>query len=64
MIGSGFDRRDSGNEGSGAASSGQKKRVYDLAKELGLANKVLLEKIRGAGIEVANHMSNLDAAEV
>ncbi len=64
MIGSGFDRRDSGNEGSGAASSGQKQRVYDLAKELGLANKVLLEKIRGAGIEVANHMSNLDAAEV
>jgi len=64
MIGSGFDRRDSGNDGSGAPGSGQKKRVYDLAKELGLANKDLLVKIRAAGIEVANHMSNLDASEV
>jgi translation initiation factor IF-2 len=62
MMGSGFDRRDSGNEGS--ASPSQKKRVYDLAKELGLTNKNLLEKIRAVGIEVANHMSNLDGVEV
>ncbi|MBN2573948.1 MAG: translation initiation factor IF-2 N-terminal domain-containing protein, partial [Deltaproteobacteria bacterium] len=64
MIGSGFDRRDSGNDGSGATSPGQKKRVYELAKELGLQNKDLLDKIRALGIEVGNHMSNLDGAEV
>jgi translation initiation factor IF-2 len=62
MMGSGFDRRDSGNEGS--ASPSQKKRVYDLAKELGLTNKDLLEKIRATGIEVGNHMSVLDGAEL
>jgi translation initiation factor IF-2 len=64
MIGSGFDRRDSGNDGAGSASPGQKKRVYDLAKELGLQNKVLLEKIRALGIEVSNHMSNLEGGDV
>src|SRR5450759_4000241 len=64
MIGSGFDRRDSGNDGSGPASAGAKVRVYDLAKEFGLANKDLLAKIRAFGIEVANHMSSLDASDV
>ena len=64
MIGSGFDRRDSGSDGAGAAGPSQKQRVYDLAKELGLANKLLVEKIRALGIEVANHMSNLDASDV
>jgi translation initiation factor IF-2 len=64
MIGSGFDRRDSGNDGSGAASPGAKKRVYDLAKECGLTNKDLLAKIRAMGIEVANHMSSVDASDV
>jgi translation initiation factor IF-2 len=64
MIGSGFDRRDTGSDGPGGTSPSQKKRVYDLAKELGIPNKVLLEKIRALGIEVANHMSNLDGVDV
>jgi len=39
-------------------------RVYELAKEMGIPNKDLLDRIRGLGLEVANHMSHLDAAEV
>jgi translation initiation factor IF-2 len=61
MIGSGFDRRDSGSEGPG--SSGGKVRVYELAKEFGVAPKDLVAKIRAFGIDIANHMSNLDSAD-
>ena len=39
-------------------------RVYELAKELGVANRELLERIRAMGVEVANHMSHLEAGEV
>ncbi len=35
-------------------------RVYELAKELGIANKDLVAKIQGMGIQVANHMSALE----
>jgi translation initiation factor IF-2 len=35
-------------------------RVYELARELNLKNKQLLEKLREMQIEVASHMSSLD----
>jgi len=38
-------------------------RVYELAKECSLAPKDLVAKIRALGIDVANHMSNLDFAD-
>ncbi len=61
MIGSGFDRRDPGTDGAGGA--GAKVRVYELAKECNLAPKDLVAKIRALGVDVANHMSNLDASD-
>ncbi|MDX2022696.1 MAG: translation initiation factor IF-2 [Deltaproteobacteria bacterium] len=39
-------------------------RVYELAKELGIANKDLVAKIQGMGISVANHMSALELLDV
>jgi translation initiation factor IF-2 len=63
MIGSGFDRRDSGADGAGSSSAGAKVRVYELAKDCNLAPKDLVAKIRALGIDVANHMSNLDVAD-
>jgi hypothetical protein len=63
MIGSGFDRRDSGGDGSGQGGPSAKVRVYELAKEFSLAPKDLVAKLRILGIEVANHMSNLDASD-
>ena len=41
-----------------------KTRVYELAKELNLDNKVLVERIRELKIEVKNHMSSLSPEEV
>lgn len=38
--------------------------MYELAKELGLANKELVAAIRALGIEVNNHMSSLAAGDV
>ncbi len=35
-------------------------RVYELARELNMTNKVLLDKIKGMNIEVRSHMSSLD----
>ncbi len=35
-------------------------RVYELARELSLTNKVLMEKLAGLDITVASHMSSLD----
>jgi translation initiation factor IF-2 len=61
MIGSGFDRRDTGTDASG--SGGSKVRVYELAKECNMAPKDLVAKIRTLGIDVANHMSNLDTSD-
>ncbi len=37
-----------------------KLRVYELARELNLENKALLDKIEEMGIEVKSHMSSLD----
>jgi len=61
---SGYERRDSGSEPSGAGASGAKIRVYELAKEIGMAPKDLVAKIRTLGVEAANHMSNLDGPDV
>ena len=41
---------------------GDKMRVYELAQKLGLDNKVLLERLKAAGVEAKNHLSVLDAA--
>ncbi len=46
-----------------AAMAG-KVRLYEVAKDLGLANKDLVAKVRALGIEVKNHMSNLDTEDV
>jgi translation initiation factor IF-2 len=61
MIGSGFERRDSTADGGGGG--GARMRVYELAKELKMEHKDLVNKIRAMGIEVANHMSHLEASE-
>src|SRR5689334_13430677 len=61
MIGSGFERREPSEAPAAAAAP---KRVYELAKELGLAHRDLVAKIRSLGIEVANHMSALAATDV
>jgi translation initiation factor IF-2 len=37
--------------------------VYELAKECNLAPKDLVAKIRALGVDVANHMSNLEASD-
>jgi translation initiation factor IF-2 len=37
-----------------------KLRVYELAKELEMANKDLVERITGLGIQIKGHMSSLD----
>ncbi len=42
----------------------QKVRVYEVAKDVGLTNKDLVDKIRALGIEVKNHMSALDPDDV
>ncbi|HDL07781.1 MAG TPA: hypothetical protein ENG35_03470, partial [Desulfobacteraceae bacterium] len=35
-------------------------RIYELARELNMNNKTLLEKLKSMGISVGNHMSSLD----
>ncbi len=41
-----------------------KTRVHELAKELGIENKELIEKINGMGIEATSHMSGLNEMDV
>ncbi len=41
-----------------------KVRVYEVAREVGLPNRELVQKIAAMGIPVRNHMSALDPAEV
>ncbi len=41
-----------------------KMRVYEIAREVGLANKELIGKIRALGLEVNNHMSSLPLEDV
>ena len=39
-------------------------RVHELAKELGRANKEVMEYLKGKGIEVKSHMSMLEDEHV
>src|SRR5580693_4439985 len=48
----------------GEGMTGEKMRVYEIAKEVGIPNKDLIAKIRALGLEVNNHMSSLDADDV
>src|SRR5438477_13151384 len=65
MIGSGYERRsETSSGGHEDASAAPRVRVYEMAKELGLANRDLVGKIRALGIDVANHMSHIEAADV
>jgi len=41
-----------------------KTRVYELAQKLGLDNKVLLERLQDAGVEVKSHMSVLEEEDI
>ncbi len=41
-----------------------KVRVYEVARELGMNNRELLNRIQSLGIQVRNHMSALEPAEV
>jgi len=41
-----------------------KMRVYQLAKELGLSSKELIEKLLDLNLEISNHMSALDDSDV
>ena len=38
--------------------------VYEVARELGMDNRELMNKVSALGIQVRNHMSALDPAEV
>ena len=41
-----------------------KVRVYEIAKEVGVTNKILVAKIQSLGIVIKNHMSSLDLDDV
>jgi translation initiation factor IF-2 len=56
MIGSGYQ---DGN----AAPAGPRVRVYDLAKDLNVGKDDLVRKARAMGLDVANHMSQLDPSD-
>src|ERR1700744_6730255 len=54
----------SGGTGHTPTDPAGKVRLDEVAKDLGLANKDLVAKVRALGIEVKNHMSNLDPDDV
>lgn len=41
-----------------------KKRIYEIAKELGISNKVVVDKAKDLGFDVKNHMSSLDDSQM
>jgi translation initiation factor IF-2 len=41
-----------------------KRRIYEIAKERGLTNKELLDRLRAAGIEIKSSVSTIEDAEV
>ena len=41
-----------------------KVRVYELARELNMESKVLVEKLIAGGVQIKNYMSTLDESEV
>src|SRR5258708_8376385 len=56
MMGSGYPPPES--------PAGPRVRIYELAKELALGHREMVAKVRSLGIEVANHMSHLEPADV
>ena len=62
MIGSGYERR---SEGMGPPETplGPRVRAYELAKDLGVQPKDLVAKVRAMGIDIANHMSQIEPGE-
>jgi translation initiation factor IF-2 len=56
MIGSGYNTPET--------PTAPRVRLYELAKELSLGHKEMVAKVRSLGIEVANHMSHLEPADV
>src|SRR5262245_25511693 len=59
MMGSGYERRPEPE-----APAGPRLRVYELAKDLNVPPKDLVNKVRAMGIDVANHMSHLESVDV
>lgn len=41
-----------------------KKRIYEIAKEVGVDNKVVVQKAKDLGLDVKNHMSSVDDSQV
>ena len=41
-----------------------KMRIYELAKQLGIANKELMEKLREMGVEAKNHMNMVGEEDI
>lgn len=41
-----------------------KKRIYEIAKEVGVDNKVVVQKAKELGFDVKNHMSSIDDVQV
>src|SRR4051812_5187828 len=65
--GRGIESMNSGGTGhtpTATTEQAGKVRLYEVAKDLGLAPKDLVAKVRALGIEAKNHMSNLDAEDV
>src|SRR5450755_4156310 len=56
MMGSGYNTPE--------VPAGPRVRIYELAKELALGHREMVAKVRSLGIEVANHMSHLEPADV
>src|SRR4051812_4156982 len=56
MIGSGY------TDGT-AAPAGPRVRLYDLAKDLNVGKDDLVKKARAMGLDVANHMSQLEPSD-
>lgn len=40
-----------------------KKRIYEIAKEVGVDNKVVVQKAKDLGLDVKNHMSSVDDSQ-
>lgn len=41
-----------------------KRRVYELARELGVSNDIMIVRLMGLGIDVKTHMSSVEDADV
>ena len=41
-----------------------KKRIYEVAKEVGIDNKIVVQKAKDLGFDVKNHMSSIDDSQI